>query len=102
VISVNVDATCGTCHNQTRLLITRFVLLCFDLQGYDLYQHFDRIMSKRMAQIVNCVPAKLKGMHGCTGSGKSVIGLVLPAMKQLTGKEIRLRFHLHVSMDIDW
>jgi hypothetical protein len=53
-----------------------------------------------MGQIVNCVSAKLKGMHGCTGSGKSVIGLVLPVMKQMVGKEIRLRFHLHVSNGI--
>ncbi len=74
-----------------------FYFALFVLQGYDLYQHFDRIMSKKMSQIVSCVPAKLKGMHGCTGSGKSVLGLVLPVMKHVVGKEIRLRFHLHVS-----
>jgi hypothetical protein len=83
-----------------RLACSSLVLFCFVLQGYDLYQHFDRIMTKKMGQIVNCVPAKLKGMHGCTGSGKSVLGLVLPVMKQVAGKEIRLRFHLHVSNEI--
>jgi hypothetical protein len=57
-------------------------------------------MVKQFKQIISGVPAKVKGVHGCTGSGKSVLGLVLPVMKPVAGKEIRLRFHLHVSNEI--
>jgi hypothetical protein len=64
-----------------------------------LYQHFDRILSKKTNQIMNCIPAKVKAIHICTGSGKSVTELVLPVLKQMAGKEMRLRFNLHVSID---
>jgi hypothetical protein len=47
---------------------------------------------------MNCIPAKVKAIHICTGSGKSVTELVLPVLKQMAGKELRLRFNLHVSI----
>jgi hypothetical protein len=46
---------------------------------------------------MNCIPSKTKAIHICTGSGKSVTELVLPVLKQMAGKELRLRFNLHVS-----
>jgi hypothetical protein len=48
---------------------------------------------------MNCIPAKVKAIHICTGSGKSVTELVLPVLKQMAGKEMRLRFNLHMSTD---
>jgi hypothetical protein len=49
---------------------------------------------------MNCIPAKVKAIHICTGSGKSVTELVLPVLKQMAGKEMRLRFNLHVSISL--
>lgn len=46
---------------------------------------------------MNCIPAKVKAIHICTGSGKSVTELVLPVLKQMAGLQLRLRFNLHVS-----
>jgi hypothetical protein len=50
---------------------------------------------------MNCIPAKVRAIHICTGSGKSVTELVLPILKQMAGKELRLRFNLHVSILLD-
>jgi hypothetical protein len=70
-------------------------ILFFLLQGYDLYKHFDRILSKNAIQIMNCMPARPRAVHICTGSGKSVMELVLPVLKQMGGREFRLRTNLH-------
>jgi hypothetical protein len=70
-------------------------LFCFVLQGYDLYQHLDRIKSKKMSQIV----AKLRP-NQAKGDARVKVGpLIGPTtvMKHVAGKDIRLRFHLHVS-----
>jgi hypothetical protein len=58
------------------------------------------MMAKKVVQMISYVPAKLKGFHMITGSGKSVVELMLPLTKQMAGKEIRLRFRLHVSNEI--
>jgi hypothetical protein len=48
-------------------------------------------------EILNCIPARITAYHICTGSGKSAANLLLPVLKQMAGKEFRLRLHLHVS-----
>jgi hypothetical protein len=42
------------------------------LQGFDVYQHFDRIGSKLSARTMRAVPARVLCVHMCKGSGVSV------------------------------
>jgi hypothetical protein len=92
-VTVTPSAFC-VCSKLTSLLILRvFVML---LQAFD-FKHFDRILSNLFIEILNCIPAKIKAYHICTGSGKSVADLVLPVLKKMGGKDIRLHLHLHVS-----
>lgn len=51
-------------------------------RGFDLYKHFDRIMTKKLLWCVKSIPVPLMATHCCTGSGASVAGdLVLPVVK---------------------
>lgn len=62
-----------------------------------LFQHFDRILTKKARASIASFPASIKAMHLFTGSGRSVMELVLPIFKQIAGKEIRLRMRLHAG-----
>ena len=73
-----------------------------NLSGYDLYTHFDRLLERgEMALLREIFPAKMKSFHVCAGSGKWVVDLVLPVMKQIAGKYIRLRTICHVGSKTD-
>jgi len=63
--------------------------------GYDIYRHFDRILSKRMVSISQCMPMSVRAIHTCYGSGRTVLEIVLPVIKHILGKENRLRFLAH-------
>lgn len=52
-------------------------------QGFDLYRHFDRILMKRVAKMSLVVPLIFRSCHVITGSGQSVVSLILPIMKQM-------------------
>jgi hypothetical protein len=65
----------------------------------DLYQHFDRTLTKKLISIIKVAPAKGKAVHGRTGSGKSVVDMVFPVMKILAGRDLRLRMQIHAGSD---
>jgi hypothetical protein len=67
------------------------------LQGFDIYKHFDRMLTKGLHMVTKCVPLKMKAMHVFTGSGKTVLEQVFPVLKQIIGKELRLLTNIHVS-----
>jgi hypothetical protein len=47
---------------------------------------------------MNAVPTRVRASHHVWGLGKGVMDVVLPILKHLAGKQIRLRLHLHVSL----
>jgi hypothetical protein len=61
------------------------------------YKHFDRIMAKKNFAIMSSVPTRVRATHIFVGSGSYVTDVVLPVLKQMAGKQKRLRGHLHVS-----
>jgi hypothetical protein len=80
--------------------LTAIPLSLSNKQGYDLYKHFDRLMSKHLAIIfLHCMPMKIKAFHLLTGSADGVMSLILPSMKQVVGKECRLRMKVHSGND---
>jgi hypothetical protein len=54
-------------------------------------KHFDRVMTKQLATLANTFPGKVRALHLCTGPGRSVVGLLLLILKQIWGREMRLR-----------
>jgi hypothetical protein len=67
------------------------------LQGFDIYKHFDRMLTKNVMMLMECLPVKIKAAHACLGSGKVVFELVHPVLKQIVGKQFRLHTNIHVS-----
>jgi hypothetical protein len=68
------------------------------LQGFDVYKHFDRILTKKMILLKTCMPAKIKAVHVClTESGKCIYEFVAPVLKYIVGQDYRLHMTLHVS-----
>lgn len=57
-----------------------------NFKGYDLYKHHDRTAMKQAMAIIHVFPMPWRANHMCTGSGKSVVGIVLPVAQQLGGK----------------
>lgn len=45
------------------------------------------------------MPSKIRANHVCTGSGKSVMEVVLPVLKQMAGRDRRLRTNHHAGSD---
>ena len=72
-----------------------------NLIGYDLYTHFDRILAKAEMAVLECFPSKLKAFHICAGSGKWVVELILPVMKQIAGRYIRLHMVCHTGSNAE-
>lgn len=69
-----------------------------NIKGYDLYKHFDRLMSKHISiLLLHSMPMKIKALHLLTGSAEGVMSLVLPSMKQVMGRECRLRMQVHAG-----
>jgi hypothetical protein len=69
--------------------------------GYELHLHFDRIMMKKVTGIALNGPLRWRAFHLCTGSGKSVLGIISPVLKKFMGRESRLRFVLHAGSDTE-
>ena len=66
------------------------------LQGFDLYKHHDRRFSRDVVAISQVFPGQVKAIHLCIdGSCKSVIDLVLPIVKHIYGKYMRMRMITH-------
>lgn len=61
--------------------------------------HFDRILEKKILRVMNAVPVQCMTIHSFTGSGHSVISLVLPVLKHMLGKRLRLRLLVHAGSD---
>lgn len=59
------------------------------------------MLIKYALMILNAVPAQLKAIHICTGSGKSATELVLPLFKQMCGRDWRMRICLHAGSDLE-
>jgi hypothetical protein len=68
-------------------------------QGYNLYKHFERLLTRNNFLSLSSAPVKVRALHMCTGSGKGVMDLVLPVLKQMAGKNLRLCLHLHSGSD---
>jgi len=70
-----------------------------NIRGYDLYSDFDRILTKiQMSLLRDFFPAKLMCYHLCGGIGeKWVVDLVVPVIKQIAKKSIRLRIVCHTT-----
>jgi hypothetical protein len=70
-----------------------------NISGYDLYTHFDRILTKtQMSLLRDCFPSLLRSYHVCAGnSGKWAVELIMPVLKQIAGKYIRLRTVCHTG-----
>ena len=86
------------------ILSSKFSLAHFTLflalQGYDLYKHFDRLLTKQSSVItIECMPIKMKAEHLLAGSANGVMSLVLPVMKHVVAKELRLRMVVHSGTD---
>jgi hypothetical protein len=89
----------GHVSGSTEAIQKRGCVLLVNMRGYDLYQHFDRIMTKHVLLICDSLPISIKSAHFCTGSGKSVVSLVLPVLKHMYGRERRLRLNVHSGSD---
>ena len=63
--------------------------------------HFDRILMKRMLGMYDTIPILFRAVHICTGSGASVVSLVLPVIKHMMGRRIRHRVILHAGSDTE-
>lgn len=48
---------------------------------------------------IECMPIKMKAEHLLAGSANGVMSLVLPVMKHVGGKELRLRIVVHSGTD---
>lgn len=71
-----------------------------NVSGYDLYTHFDRILSKRCLSVLNAVPTKLKAGHYCGGRRNSAYTTVAgPVLAFIIGKRIRMRKIFHRGSD---
>jgi len=81
---------------QDEVISNGFVFM-ENIAGYDLYTHFDRLLMKtQMLLLRECFPAELKVFHVFAGScGAWAMDLIMPVIKQLAGKRIRLRMVCH-------
>ena len=51
--------------------------------------------------ILGGIPCKTRALHFFTGSGKSVLTLIFPIIRQMAGKDLRHRFHIHADSNSD-
>ena len=56
---------------------------------------------KKLIRLYDCVPLKTKAIHMFTGPGRSIASLVLPQIKKLYGKNLRLRMFLHAGSGVE-
>jgi hypothetical protein len=64
----------------------------------EMYPTYDRILSKRSRCAMEALPVQLKAVHMCLPIlAYSFLAVVIPVVKQICGKEIRLRMMLHVK-----
>ena len=85
------------------ILLSFHSIPCFVLfrlqQGYDLYRHYDRILSKQGWAISRCVPAEFKAVHVCQGPAERSLfhQVAMPMLKHTAGRNARLRTKIHTG-----
>jgi hypothetical protein len=81
-------------------LQTNGYVMISHIKGYDLYKHFDRILAKQSSlMMLECMPIKIKAAHMLAGSANGVISLILPVLKHIFTKDLRLRMVVHNGRD---
>ena len=61
---------------------------------------FDRILSKKLSMLLHGMPGNTVSFHGYTGSGKSVVGFVMPVLRHITLLTNLYLLHLIFFSDI--
>ena len=56
-------------------------------------------MNKKLFKVLFSIPSKFRGVHTFTGSGQSVVGLIMPVLKHMGGRYYRLRLVIHAGSD---
>lgn len=57
-------------------------------QGYDIYKHYDRTLTKLTVLGMQSIPAITKSTHLCAGSGTSVVSsLTVPVYKHMVSAD---------------
>ena len=98
VSSTSASSTSGP---ATATLQNGFVILC-NLQGYDLYRDFDRLLTKLVFRILTTAfPVRLQAFHAVTGWSSTVYNIARPALRYLAGRAVLLRGVLHAGSTTD-
>lgn len=73
------------------------VVILVNMKDFDIAKCMDRNLTKSIATLLTeALPIKLKAMHTCfQTTGKSLYDLVLPSVKYVLGRHIRLRLVSH-------
>lgn len=78
------------CVVSISLLSSLFSFVLTWSQGYDLYKHYDRILSRHITLAVHTAPVAIKATHIASGTGSSVVNsLVLPVIKHMVRIETK-------------
>jgi hypothetical protein len=86
--------------DDTAILDKGFVFIENLSGSYDLYTHFDRLLTKTQMILLRCFPAELKAFHIIAKNcGSWAMELIMPVIKQLAGKHIRLRMVCHSNYE---
>ena len=67
----------------------------FNARGFDMYKHYDRILTKRNCATMVALPMKVRTVHILLGSTSSVFSMLLPTVKVIMGPSIRHRLKFH-------
>lgn len=70
-------------------------------QAFDLYKHFDRILTKKSFRMLDVLPWKLKCAHYCSGPGSSVLSIVMPIIKQIMNQKTRAHTQVQSGSDME-
>jgi hypothetical protein len=64
----------------------------------DMSPHYDRILGKTSLRVLEALPLQMKAVHLCLPLlSYSFLKVVIPVVKQLSGKQLRLRMMLHMK-----
>ena len=67
-----------------------------------MYTAFNRALTKKVMACADSIPITFRGFHlVTTKSGKSVVDVVVPVLKQLVGRAARHRILVHAGSDWD-
>jgi hypothetical protein len=65
-----------------------------------MFRHWDRRLSKKLVNVLRVFPNP-RAVHVCTGSGRAMLGVILPIAKYVMGRHLRLRLVIHSGSDND-